>query len=134
MVDYPDGVQVVQVAVTVEGLPVIPQPATEVPAGDVGRYSGTSTSYQSVASWTVATDKQGKLKEVALRSSNYAKTLWKLVIGATTFMTDVTVGGALTLPFSDLSLAAGDTVTLSAKSSDGTTITADGAIAGEELG
>lgn len=134
MVDYPDGVQVVMVAVTVNNVPVIPDPLTEAPAGNVGRYSGALTSYQPVASWTVAAGKTGKLTEVGLKSNNYPKTVWKLVIGTKTFLTDVTIGGALTLPFNDLSLAAAAVVTLSAKSSDGTAITADGDIVGKEVG
>jgi len=134
MPDYPDGVQVVQVAVTVENELVLPSPATEVAAGAMGRYSGSSNIYQTVASWTVSTAKTGVLKEVGMASSSYTKTLFRLIIGAKTYMTDVTLRTALSLPFSDLNLAAGAEVRLSAKSSDGTAIVVDGSIVGKELG
>lgn len=134
MVDFPDGVHVVQVAVTVNNIPVVPTAENEVPAGQVGRYTGTSASYQTVAAWTVTAAKTGRLSEVSLRTSNYAKSTWKLVIGATTFMTDKVVGGALTLDFGGLALAAAAVVTLSVKSDGSTSITADGSIVGKEVG
>jgi hypothetical protein len=131
--DSPDWVRQVQLVVTVNNAPVVVDEVTGTPAGGVGRYSGTDVVYQTVVSWTVAAGRVGRLREVAVRSSNYAKTVLKLVIGSTTFFTDKTIGGALTLPFDDVALAAGAVVTLSAKSSDGTSITVDGSITGKEV-
>jgi hypothetical protein len=130
----PAWITAVEVTVIVNNEPVVPEPSLEVAAGDVDRYSGNSTSYQTVAEWTVTTDKVGKLHEVSLVSNNYAKTLFKLEIASITFMQDITIKTALTLPFNGLSIAEGETVTLSAKSSDGTSITVDGAITGTEIG
>lgn len=132
--DAPDGTLWVQhVSVIVEA-PVPPEPAHQYPAGDVDRYSGSATTYQEVAKWTVTADRTGELKEVSMISDQAAKTLWKLVIGATTIFTDVTIQSPLTLPFFDLKLAAATAVTLSCKSSDGTAIVADGSIVGKEIG
>lgn len=130
----PDWVRMVQVAVTVELEPIVPEPATEVAAGDVDRYSGSAITYQEVAKWTVTAEKTGELKEVSMITDEPAKTLWKLVIGATTVFEDVTIQSPLTLPFFDLKLAAETVVTLSCKSSDGTAIVADGSIVGKEIG
>ena len=130
----PDWVRMVQIVVTVENIPVVPEPAIERAAGDVDRYSGAATTYQTLATWTVAAAKVGELKEVSMISDNFAKTLWRLVIGATTVFTDVTIQSPLTLPFFDLKLAAASVVTLSCKSSDTTAIVADGSIVGKEIG
>lgn len=130
----PAWIRGVSLVVTVNNIPVTPDENTEVAAGDVGRYSGVATSYQAVAGWTVSTGNLGKLVEVSLKSNNYSKTLWKLIIGDDTFMQDVTIGGALTLPFNEAFISAGKAIALYAKSSDGTAITADGSIVGKEVG
>ncbi len=134
MADYPDGVQVVQVAVTVANQVVLPAPSSERVAGGIGRYAGTSGSYQPVVIWTVATGKQGKLSEVSMVSDTYPKTLFQLIVGGVTFMTEKTIKTALSLPFNDLLLAAGAVTTLSARSSDGANIIVDGSVVAKEVG
>lgn len=133
MADYPDGAQLTTVAVTVDGIPKPAVPGTEYPAGDNGRYSGTATGYQAVATWTVTSTRSGKLVDVSMITSNYSKTNWKLVVAGDELFTGLQIGGALTKIFGELSLAGGDVVELSAASSDGTSITADGSITGKEV-
>ncbi len=129
----PDWVRMVQLVVTVNNAPVVVDEVTGTPAGAVGRYTGTNTSYQTVASWTVTASKTGRLKEISLRSNNYAKTNIEIVIGSTTFCTNKQISGALTLPFSDVALAAAAVVTVKAKSTDGTSITVDATVVGIEV-
>lgn len=103
------------------------------PVAKLARYSGTSTDYQSVVTWTVDTGYQGVLFEVAMVSSSYTKTQFKLVIGSSTEFTDKYTQTALSLPWQNNKLASATTVTLSAKSTDGTSITVDGSITGKLL-
>jgi len=132
--DTPDWVTRVQVAVTVENIPVVPEATTEVAAGGIGHYAGTDQTYQTVKSWTVTGGKIGELKEVSFTGTVLAKTHWKVVIGALTFVTDLLLGAPLTIPFFDLKLAAETVVTVSCKSTDGTSINADASIAAKEIG
>jgi len=132
--DAPDGtLWVQQVSVVVEA-PGPAAPANEVPAGDVGRYSGSATAYQELAKWTVTAEKLGELKEVSMVTDDYENTTWKLVIGATTVFSDLVIQAPLTLPFFDLRLAAATAVILSCHSDGATNIVADGSIVGKEIG
>lgn len=130
----PPWVRQVQVAVTVELEPVVPEPATEVAAGAAGNYSGTDQTYQEVASWTVSTDKVGELKEILIISDDYAHTLVKVTIGSVTWATDWSPTSSLPLIFEDLKLAEASVVKVEAKSSDGTAIDVDAVIVGKEVG
>lgn len=130
----PDWVTTVVVTVIVENVPVVPDPATEVAAGDVDRYSGDDIDWQKVARWTVKAGKTGELKEVSMITDDYENTVWKLAVGATEVFTDLTIQSPLTLPFFDLKLAPGTVVTLSCHSDGATVITADGSIVGKEIG
>lgn len=134
MSDYPDGAQLVQIAVTVDGLPQPQTPGTEYPAGANDHVTTTSTSYQTVASWTVTSTRTGKLVDISMLSTNYSKTKWQLTIGGVVQFTGLVIDGALTKTYNDLSLAGGAVVLLEAASSDGSSITADGSITGKEVG
>lgn len=130
----PDWVRMVQVAVTVETVPIVPEPATEVVAAGIGRYSGTDQTYQVVKSWTVATDKTGELKEISITSSVLGKTHWKITIGAVAIIEDILIDAPLTIPYHDLKLAEETVVTVSCKSTDGSSINADASIVAKEIG
>lgn len=130
----PDFITAVQVAVTVESKLVLPEPATEKAAGDAGNYSGVLQTYQTVATWTVATGKVGELKEILIISDNYAKTLAQITIAGTVWETDWSPTSAMPIIFEDLRLAAGAVVLVQAKSSDGTAIDVDALIVGKEIG
>lgn len=130
----PDWTRKVVVAVINDTVPVISEPASEAAAGDVGSYTGTDVSYQTVASWTVTAGKIGELKEIVVLSSNYSKTVLRITVGDVTFADGWTKQSAIPLIFEDLKLAAAKTVTVEAKSSDGTSITVDAAIVAKEIG
>ena len=134
MKDSPDGSVWVQNVNVVVNEPTPSGPATENAAGGPGRYTGTSTSYQTVVSWTVAAAKLGELKEITILSSIYAKTVVKVTIGSVTWATDWTVQAAMPLIFEDLKLAAGSVVKVEVKSSDGTSIIVDAVITAKEIG
>ena len=124
----------IQVAVTVENVPLVPRAATEVAAGGIGHYAGSDTEYQTVKSWTVTALKTGELKEISFTGTVLAKTYWKVVVGTLTFVADLLIGAPLTIPFFDLKLAAGTVVTVSCKSTDGSSINADASIVAKEIG
>jgi hypothetical protein len=124
----PDWTRQVQVVIT-EG-----QPKNERAAGDVGRYTGTDTTYQELASWTVAADYIGELKEIIIVSSNYDKTQCKVTVGAVVYATDWQVVSPVPLIFEDLRLAEATVVKVETKSTDGTSITVDAVIVGKEVG
>src|SRR5487761_2597219 len=128
----PAWVRTVQVAVTVNNVPVIPIPSTEVAAGGLGSYAGVNIIYQPLVSWTVNPLKAGKLDEVSFTASNYAKAVWRLTIAGVVFFADKIVRSSLEVSFEDLSLLAGAVVLLEVKSFDGTSITANGIITGKE--
>ena len=130
----PDWVRQMVISVVVNNVPVSPSTAVERAAGATGRYSGTGQTYQSVATWTVATGKVGELKEILCLSSLYAKTHLKVTAGAIVYATDWIASGALPIIFEDLKLAAGTVIKVEAQSTDGTGIVVDGVIVGKEIG
>jgi hypothetical protein len=130
----PDGVLMIQVAVTVENVPVVPAPAVEAAAGKVGRRTNATTGYLEVASWTVATGKVGDLKEILVLSSDYTLTYVKITVGSVVYATDWIVASALPIIFEDLKLAAGTVVKVECASTTGASITVDAAIVGKEIG
>lgn len=134
MADYPDGAQLVSVAVTVNNVPVPVTPSVETAVGIVNRYTGVDTGYQVLCQWTVTAARTGQLAEVSMTVDNFDKAVWSLTVGAEVIMLGDIIQNALTLPFADVSLSAGTDVILSVKSSDGTAIVADGSISGKEIG
>lgn len=130
----PDGVLMIQVAVTVENVPVVPAPAREWAAGAVGRYTGAATTYQTVATWTVTADRVGDLKEILILSSDFTKSYFQVTVGSVVYASDWMTTSALPLIFEDLKLAAGTVVKVETKSTDGTAITVDAAIVAKEIG
>ncbi len=130
----PDWIVPVLVNVLIANEPVVEQPTVEAAAGDTGTYTGTSTSYQTVASWTVATGKQGILVEILVISTDYTKTLLQITIGDVVYCTDFAPQGAMPIIFETLKLAAGKIIKVETKSSDGTSITVDALITGREVG
>lgn len=130
----PDWVRMVQIAVTVDLVPVVPKETEQRAAGGAGRLTTTSSSYQTVASWTVATGKVGELKEILILSDNYAKTLFQVTVGSVTWATDWVKLSSMPIIFEDLKLAAATIVKVEAKSSDATSVTVDAIIVGKEIG
>jgi len=132
--DAPDGTLWVQQVSVVVAYPTPSEPALETPVAEVGRYSGSDTiSYHELASWTVSANKVGELKELSITSDTLDGTYFKIEVGSLT-VTNLKIGAPLTMPFKDLRLAAAVTIRLSAKSSAGAAIVADGSITGKEIG
>lgn len=132
--DAPDHTLIIEIGITLGGNSVPPSATTEKAIASFGTYSGAATTYQTVASWTVAASKAGVLASVELETDNYAKTLWQLTVAGEVKFTGAAPQGPLDLTFPNVNLAPGDVVLLEAKSSDGTAIVADGVITGKEVG
>ena len=99
------------------------------PIARLGRLGPTtSTAYTTVVEWAVT---NGELKEVSMVTTDFAKTFFKLLIGPLQFE-DKQIMTALTLPFPPANRLKLVTVTLQARSQDGTSITVDGSITGAE--
>jgi hypothetical protein len=130
----PDGLRQVVVSGVVENVPVVPLPANEVAAGAIGRYTGTAQTYQTIATWTVTTNKIGELKEILVLSSDWSKTQFQITIGDTVFKSSWQMLLSMPLLFVDLRLAEGTTTKVECKSTDGTSITVDAVITGKEIG
>jgi len=122
--------------VVISGTPsvVVSETPTGTPISRTGRYSGTSTSYQTVAEWEVSAGKVGNLEEVSLVTDQVAKTHWRLTVGGVQQWADRLFYTSLSIPWRKVNtqLPAGAKVTLEAKSTDGTSIIADGSISGIE--
>jgi len=130
----PDHVLMVQTVVTVENVPIVPEVGTECAAGALTSSTITSTTYASKAKWTVTAAKVGELKEILIISSNYSKTLAKIIIGGVTLKNNWYPQAAMPLIFEDLKLEAETAVDVHLKSLDGTSITVDVIIVGKEIG
>jgi hypothetical protein len=124
----------VQVAVTVANVPVVPTPTTEVAAGAIGRYSGIDMVYQTLASWTVAAGKTGELKEILILSNIYTLTSIQITIAGVVYKTAWIMLSAMPLIFEDLKLAAGAVVLVEVLSTTGAAIVVDCTIVGKEIG
>lgn len=124
----PDWTRQVQIVI------VEAQPEDETPVIDLHRLTTSSTSYGTVASWTVSAGKVGVLGFIEFESDAYVKTMFQLTIGGTVYFTDVQILASLSLEFPDLRLAAATEVLLEAKSTDGTTVNVDGDIIAKEVG
>ena len=132
--DHPDGTIKALVTTMVAAASVVSLPTTEAAAGAIGRYSGLATTYQTLASWTVAAGKTGELKEILILSDTYTKTSIQITIAGTVFKTAWIMLSAMPLIFEDLKLAAAAVVLVEVKSTDGTSIVVDCTIVGKEVG
>jgi len=127
---------------TIWEIPVIPidtEPVPQIPeneeaGGGVGRWSGTGAVYNTVVSWAIADGKIGELKEIVVITDDYAKTHFRIYVGAVTFATDWIMTAPIPLIFEDLRIEGPAQVIVQAKSTDGTLITADAAIVGKVIG
>jgi len=124
----PDWTEQVQVVI------VEAEAKDETAITQLDRLSTSSTSYGTVVSWTVTTDKIGVLHCVEMESDNYVKTRFQLTIAGVVQFTDIQIEASLSLEYPDVKIAAGSEVLLEAKSSDGTAINVDGDILGKEVG
>jgi hypothetical protein len=96
------------------------------------RYQGADQDFRELISWSIPLGYVGDLHEIALVSDNDAKTRWRIVIAGTNMNipTDRTLATPVDWPFRDTLLPGPTTVSVEVRSTDGTTITADGTISG----
>lgn len=133
-IDTPDFVTRVQVAVTVENVPIVPEATTEYPIDSYGTYSGSSATYQTLKEWTVAASRVGILRAVELETSDYGVAQFKIVVAGTTVLENKKIPTSFTKEWPDLHLSAGQKVTVSVKSDGSTTIDAYCDISAKEVG
>lgn len=102
-----------------------------IPVSKLDRETTSETTYQDVVEWEINAGHTGQLFEIALGSSNYDKTIFRLEISGVEQWKDKYLVSALDQPFKDNRLFEKTKVLIQAKSSDGTEIVAYGAIAGK---
>ena len=120
----PDGVLMIQVAVTVENVPVVPTAANNYPIATYTYISTSSDSYQTIKELTVTTGRLGVLRGVEISCDNYAVAQFKLIVAGVTVFEDKKIPASFTKEFPDLEMSAGQKATLYVKSDGATTITA----------
>ncbi len=105
--------------------------ASGTPIARAGRVVTPSSTFQTVTSWTVAALSDGDLHQVAMFSDSFVRTEFRLTIDSVIQFT-IQIGSSLGLPWRINRLSAGAIVLLEARSTDGNTVTVDGAITGAE--
>jgi hypothetical protein len=113
---------------------VIVQPvltALGTPVSKLDSITTSATTYQTVVEWEVPQQFTGELFEVTMSSTDYAHTRFRLVLANLEQWTDQELPSSLTQPFRGNKLSETQKVQIQAKSSDGTSITVYGAIAGK---
>jgi hypothetical protein len=105
------------------------------PVAIVGRYSGSDTSYKTVALWRIGQMWEldhGRLHRVDLSSSNYAKTRFRLTALGKVLFRDLELVASMPLEFPDNELPRGEEIKVECMSSDGTAISVVASITGSE--
>lgn len=97
---------------------------------DPGYYSGTDTTYQTLASWTIAAGNYGYLREISFTADSLAR--YQLTIGGVQLFTDLQLISPLSLPFPPNKYTAGTVILLEVKSAGGA-IEVNGFITGKEV-
>lgn len=106
---------------------------TEEPVCTVETFTGSSSSYQTLASWTVTTNKRGILTEVAFTRDTSGVAQYKLTIAGETQFEDFAPERDVALPLHGVRLEEGQVVLLQVKSDGATSITVNGSITGGEI-
>lgn len=101
--------------------------------GRVG--AAVNTANASIIDYTVPTGQVLNIKEISLISDQLTKVDWTLTLTkedetATTLFTDQFFQAAVSFPFGDNQLVAGDRVQIWCKATDGTSFTADATVSG----
>lgn len=132
--DTPDFVTRVQVAVTVENVPIVPEAATEYPIETFGRLSTSSSSLQTLKTYTVNTDRVLVLRAIELSCDNYAVAQFKITVAGETVMDTNYLPESFSKEFPDIHLSAGQVVLVQVKSDGSTTIVAYCDLNAKEVG
>lgn len=106
------------------------------PVAVVDTYSGSDTTYKTVALWRVG-DQWGKdkafIKEISMATSEYDKTHFRLSVEGKVLFKDRKLERPLTLSFPPHEIPRGERIILACKSTDGSNIKVDGSITGKEF-
>lgn len=102
-----------------------------IPYSDTNRVITTSRTYIDIIEWVIPAGHTGELFQIALATSDYAKTQFRLVIANVEQWTDQYHISSFTQEFRDNKLTENMKVLIQAKSSDGSGVTAYGGIAGK---
>ena len=133
--DAPDGIKLVQATIMVGSEPIVEQPSTETVVLETeGKVSTSSSSYQTLATWTVSAGKAGILRALELASDNYSLAQFRITIGGVVAIAGWVLPDAWSGYFAECRLAAETVVLLEGKSDGATTIKLWGAIEGKEIG
>ena len=132
--DIPDGPQPVMTVSIVAGEPTQETETTETLIIQFVAYEGTAQTNQTLATWTVATDKVGNIYEIEMASDNYPKTRFTLEVDDVAVIDDEELVGPLTLVCGGAKMPAASKFEVFARSSDGTSIKAEATIVGKEVG
>lgn len=106
------------------------------PIAVVNTYSGSDTSYKTVAKWRIGDMwglGAGVIEEISMATNEYDKTHFRLSVMGKVLFKDLKLNRPLTLRFSPHEVPRGDHITLGCKSTDGTSIKVDGSITGKEF-
>ena len=132
---HPDGTLRTIRAEVVASLVVPETAANETPISKTeGKVTTTSSSYQTLASWTVTAARNGVLYGVELYAVPYATALFQLTIGGVVQWTGIEFPTGLNMIFSEARLVAGTVVLVEGKSSDASSVDLWGHIEGKEVG
>jgi hypothetical protein len=124
----------VQVAVTVENVPIIPDSATEYTLDTYGSVSTALAALQTMFSRTVPAGRVGILDSIELSCDNYDVAEFEIVVKGVTILNSEKLPESFTKEFPSLHLVAGEAVTIKVKSDGATTINAWCDVSYKEVG
>lgn len=129
----PDGTLIIQVAVTVGDKGKVPLTSEQYPIDGYGKYTGSAATLQTLKSWTITTDRVGKLHGIELSCDNYAVAQFKITVAGVTVMDTNLLPESFTAEFPPLDIEAEAEVLIQVKSDGSTSIVAYCWIDGKEV-
>jgi len=106
------------------------------PVAVVDTYSGSATTYKTVALWRVGDMwglGKGVIWQVSMVTNEYDKTDFRLTVAGKVLFKDLRIARPLSLAFPPHELPRGEKVIVECRSTDGTKIRVDGSITGKEF-
>lgn len=105
----------------------------EIPISKIDRVATSSSQYVTLVSWELPTERHGELGSVDMDSDDFGTAIFKLEVAGKIVFENIQLSSSFSQQYPGVRLAPGSMVKLSVKSSDGTTVTAYGGIAGKEI-
>jgi len=132
-VDAPDFTQWSQTIEIVGTTPTPETAATETPISKLNKVTTTSTTYQTLITYTVPADTNFICYGIEFYASPMAKGRFRLTIGGEEQWADQELPTAVNVHFAAARLPAATVILLEGKSSDGTSVKLWGALEGKEI-